>query len=81
MLVWVSGLNFKSCAVQVAGTTLDAGVKIYAKRVDGVHLLAYDTLQGFTRAGRKPAAEDEDGALAAAAGPSRASSALATAPL
>lgn len=39
-----------SCNFQKAGTAIDAGAKIYAKRVDDVHGNVYKTLQGFHRA-------------------------------
>lgn len=36
---------------QRASMTLDAGVKIYATRVDSVHTAAYQVLTGLSRAG------------------------------
>ena len=43
---------------QRASMTLDAGVKIYATRVDSVHTAAYQVLTGLSRAG--PAARAAD---------------------
>lgn len=36
---------------QRASVTLDAGVKIYATRVDSVHTAAYQVLTGLSRSG------------------------------
>lgn len=43
---------------QRASMTLDAGVKIYATRVDSVHTAAYQVLTGLSRSG--PAARAAD---------------------
>ena len=53
---------------QRASMTLDAGVKIYATRVDSVHTAAYQVLTGLSRAG--PAAH------AASAGAHRSTAAV-----
>ena len=38
---------------QRAGCTLDAGVKIYSKRVDAVYDYTFNTMQGLSRSGGK----------------------------
>lgn len=43
---------------QLAGVTLDAGVKIYCSRVDSVHVNAFKVLGGLSRTGREDVDED-----------------------
>ena len=43
---------------QKAGFTLDAGVKIYSKRVDAVYDTTFQTMQGLSRTGMR----EEEGA-------------------
>ncbi|CAN8061947.1 unnamed protein product [Agarophyton chilense] len=52
------GTNF-----QLAGVTLDAGVKIYCSRVDSVHTNAFKVLGGLSRSGN-PDSSDPDGSEA-----------------
>ena len=49
---------------QRASMTLDAGVKIYATRVDSVHTAAYQVLTGLSRTGPAARAAAAAGALA-----------------
>lgn len=45
---------------QLAGVTLDAGVKIYCSRVDSVHTNAFKVLGGLSRTGNDEIADDEN---------------------
>ena len=42
--------NTNKTTIQVAGCTLDASAKIYAGRVDSIHIQAYKMLGGLGRA-------------------------------
>lgn len=46
---------------QLAGVTLDAGVKIYCSRVDSVHINAFKVLGGLSRTGAQDEAGADDG--------------------
>uniref|UniRef100_A0A1I8I4J9 Condensin complex subunit 2 n=1 Tax=Macrostomum lignano TaxID=282301 RepID=A0A1I8I4J9_9PLAT len=46
---------------QLASSSLDAGAKIYAGRVDAVHREAYKVMGGLGRNDANPAAADSDG--------------------
>lgn len=45
---------------QLAGVTLDAGVKIYCSRVDSVHVNAFKVLGGLSRSGNDTSAASDD---------------------